>query len=300
MASLRELRRKIKAVGSQQKIFKAMKMVATARMRRAQGAILSSRPFAAKMEATVAHLAELEVAADLAAGREVQIHPFFDLRPSGPLGLLLVTSDKGLCGAFNASLIRATAQWLRENQGRPAHLFVVGRKGRDFVRRLRDLPLKVELELAGIFPKVTFAHAELLGKAVVEAYQGKALARVDAIYNEFKSVATQRVVVKTLLPLAAPGVGSKAPLQSETYQFEPGREALLEALLPRHLKAQLYRILLESQAAELAARMNAMDSASKNAGDLISAISLSLNRTRQAIITKEIAELVGGAEALAQ
>jgi len=188
---------------------------------------------------------------------------------------------------------------------------VVGRKGRDFLRRIRELEGSLELELVGIFPRVAFAHAEILGKAVMDAYLGKGLSRVDFIYAEFRSVAVQRVVCRTLLPMvwrsapegagAHPG-GTRPPLvrKSEEYQFLPGRQDLLEALLPRHLKAQIYRILLESQAAELAARMNAMDSASKNAGELMGELTLRLNRTRQAIITKEIAEVVGGAQALAQ
>jgi len=299
MASLREIRRKIKSVKSTQQITKAMKMVAAARMRRAQMAILASRPFAVKMEATVRQLALLEVAADQQAGREVQIHPFFDQKPSGAAVLVLVTADKGLCGAFNTNLIRAAIDWMRRHEGRRMLLAAVGRKGRDFLRRVREPAPTIMTELVGIFPKVGFVHAELLGKAVIGAYLEGGASSVTVIYNEFKSVATQRVVESQLLPIPVPVGDAQAAQASNAFGFEPRREELLEALLPRYLKAQLYRILLESQAAELAARMSAMDAASKNAGELIGALTLNLNRTRQAMITREIAELVGGAEALA-
>ena len=298
MASLREIRRKIKAVGAQQRIFKAMKMIAAARMRRSQAAILSARPFASRMEDLVRHLALLETAADIAAGREVRIHPFFDIRKSGNVGLLLVTADKGLCGSFNAGLLRAAFEWLRVNQDKKRHIVMVGRKGRDFMRRLKGQNLEVISELAGIFPKVTFTHAELVGKALLDAYKDRELESVTMLYNEFKSVAVQKVVASPLLPIP-PFEGSLSRSEAEEYGFEPDRQELLGGLLPRYIKARIYRILLESQAAELAARMNAMDAAAKNAKELRDAMNLNLNRSRQAIITREIAELVGGAEALA-
>ena len=299
MASLREIRRKIKSVKSTEQITKAMKMVAAARMRRSQAAILAARPFAVKLEELVRGLASLERASDIAAGREVQIHEFFDARSNdGPVMLVLVTADKGLCGAFNSNLLRASVEWLRAHNDRKVSIAVVGRKARDFVNRIRGFDFGVETELVGIFPKVNFTHAELLGKAVMDAYKSKGLSSVTILYNEFKSVALQRLVNAPLLPIpdmGEPAEGAKLP----EYGFEPDRQELLEALLPRYIKAQLYRVLLESQAAELAARMNAMDAASKNAKELREALNLSANRQRQAIITKEIAELVSGAEALA-
>jgi F-type H+-transporting ATPase subunit gamma len=297
MASLREIRRKIKSVKSTQQITKAMKMVAAARMRRAQNAILASRPFALKMEVAVRDLAMMEVAADQAAGRAVQIHPFFDRREGDRVGLVLVTADKGLCGAFNTNLLRAAVDWLRRNQGKKVSVAVVGRKGRDLVHRIQGADIQILAELVGIFPKASFAHAELIGKPVIEAYLEGGLSSVTLIYNEFKSAVQQRVVETQLLPIPAPEKG--AAEKDSDFKFEPGREKLLEALLPRHIKAQLYRSLLESQAAELAARMNAMDAATKNASELMEGLTLGLNRTRQAMITNEIAELVGGAEALA-
>jgi F-type H+-transporting ATPase subunit gamma len=299
MASLREIRRKIKSVKSTQQITKAMKMVAAARMRRAQTAILASRPFAVHMESAVRDLAALSAEFEKAAGREAHIHPFFETREGGRPCLIIVTGDKGLCGAFNANAIRAALEWVRRNKDKKPAVAIVGRKAREVMHRLKDVQLDVIVELVGIFPKVTFAHAELVGKAVTEAFLEKGCASVDMIYNEFKSVVAQRVVTTRLLPVPVPEATEGGTVNAQGFKFEPGRDALLAALMPRYLKAQLYRVLLESQAAELAARMNAMDSASKNAGELIGSLTLSLNRTRQGIITREIAEIVGGAEALA-
>jgi F-type H+-transporting ATPase subunit gamma len=297
MASLREIRRKIKSVKSTEQITKAMKMVAAARMRRSQQAILAARPFAVKLEELVRGLAQLERESDLAAGREIKIHEFFDVRPKGPVCLVLVTADKGLCGAFNSSLLRAAVEWLKVHQGRKVYLAVIGRKGRDFAHRLMGYDFELISELTGIFPKVAFSHAELLGQAVMDAYLKKNLSGVTVLYNEFKSVAAQKLVTVPLLPIPTPAGAPEGALPD--YGFEPDRQELLGALLPRYVKAQLYRVLLESQAAELAARMNAMDAASKNAKELRQALVLGANRTRQAMITKELAELVGGAEALA-
>jgi F-type H+-transporting ATPase subunit gamma len=298
MASLRELRSKIKSTKSTEQITKAMKMVAAARMRKSQLAILAARPFAVKMEKMVRELAMLEVRADLAAKQAVQIHPFFDKRTEGAELLVLVTGDKGLCGAFNSNVIRASLEWFRLRRDRKTYCIAVGRKGRDMVARMKGTQNEMVYELVGVFPKITFVHAELLGQAVLDAYLNKGVSSVTVLYNEFKSVATQRLLTAEILPIPVPeGAADDAPLVD--YGFEPGRQELLAELLPRHVKAQFYRILLESQAAELASRMNAMDSASKNAKEMREGYVLDANRTRQAMITKEIAELVGGAEALA-
>lgn len=298
MASLRELRSKIKSTKSTEQITKAMKMVAAARMRKSQLAILAARPFAAKMERMVRELSLLEVRSDLAAKREVQIHPFFDERPEGSELLVLVTGDKGLCGAFNANVIRAALDWFRQRKGKKVYCVAVGRKGRDVVGRIKGQEIEVVAELVGVFPKINFTHAELAGRAVIDAYLHKGVSKVTVLYNEFKSVATQRLLTAEILPIPVPA-GAEEASQLPDYGFEPGRQELLAELLPRHIKAQFYRILLESQAAELASRMNAMDSASKNAKEMREGYVLDANRTRQAMITKEIAELVGGAEALA-
>ena len=299
MASLREIRRKIKSVKSTEQITKAMKMVAAARMRKSQLAILAARPFATKMERMVRELALLQERDDAAAGALVStLHPFFQKREEGAELLVLVTGDKGLCGAFNSNVLRAAIDWFKLRTGRKTYCVAVGRKGRDMVHRLRGLDIEISSELIGVFPKITFTHAELVGQAVIDAYLTKGVSSVTVLYNEFKSVAQQRLLTAALLPIPAPAVVPETVALPD-YGFEPSRPELLSALLPRFVKAQVYRILLESQAAELAARMNAMDAASKNAKELREALNLTANRTRQAAITKEIAELVGGAEALA-
>ena len=299
MASLREIRRKIKSVKSTEQITKAMKMVAAARMRKSQLAILAARPFASRMERMVRELALLQERDDLAAGGEAStLHPFFDRRTEGAELLLLVSGDKGLCGAFNANVLRAAIDWFKARAGRKTYCVAVGRKGRDMVHRLRGHDIEVLQETVGVFPKISYTHADLVGQAVIDAYMTKGVSSVTVLYNEFKSVAQQRLLSGALLPIPAPAVVPEAVALPD-YGFEPARGPLLSALLPRFVKAQVYRILLESQAAELAARMNAMDAASKNAKELRESLNLSANRTRQALITKEIAELVGGAEALA-
>ncbi|MBI5211539.1 MAG: ATP synthase F1 subunit gamma [Elusimicrobia bacterium] len=295
MPSLVDIRRKIKSVKATEQITKAMQMVAAARMRRSQSAILSARPFAVKMEELVRHLADIQeesVDQDLS-----EVHPFLGgRRPAGRHALALVTGDKGLCGAFNANLVRRAIEWLRARSGSTVFLAVVGRKGRDFVRRIKGSDIETLTELVGIFPRVNYAHAELLGKVLMDAFLERGLSDVTVIYNEFKSVAQQQVVQCGLLPIPPLEPGPQRRFQD--FSYEPGRRELLGALLPRYVKGQLYRILLESQAAELAARMNAMDAASKNAKELRETLKLDLNRRRQAGITSEIAELVGGAEAL--
>lgn len=301
MASLREIRRKIKSVKSTQQITKAMKMVSAARMRRAQAAILSSRPFALRIDEAVQDLAKLEVRADVDAGRVIQIHHYFDKRTTGKVGLLLVTADKGLCGGFNTNILRAALNWIkaRRAEDKKVVIVVVGRKGRDLLARLKDEGIEKAGELVGIFPKVTFAHAELSLKPLLDRFESGELESIDILTTEFHSVISQKVSEKRLVPVPEPKLAPTAPEPSE-FNFEPGREKLLSGLLPRHAKAQAYRALLESQASELAARMNAMDAASKNAAELISGLTLWMNRTRQAIITRELMEIVSGAEALAQ
>ena len=287
MESLRDIRRNIKSVRATQQITYTMKMVAAARVKKAQSAILSARPFASKLEEMVSSLAGLEAAAG--GSTRMLLEP-----QEGPAGLILVTSDKGLCGSFNAWIFRAASAWLKRRGGSPVRAFAVGRKGRDFLRRLRFPGLQIVYESVGVFPNAGYVHAELLGRAVVsECLSGK-LGGVTVIYNEFKSLLSQTLRERILVPVSA----GKSAAAGPPAGFEPAPELLFDSLLPRHVKAQLYRILLESQAAELAARRNAMESASKNAGDIIGELTLRLNKTRQAMITQELTEIMGGAEAL--
>ena len=283
MASLREIRRKIKSVKSTQQITKAMKMVAAARLRKAQMRIISARPFALKMEQMMQTLLS-----QIDSSEEM---PLFTQR-SGPRRiLLLVTSDKGLCGAFNTNLIRQALQYLKKYGRENVRLYIVGKKGRDY---FRANGAAIGKEYIGIFAHLSFAHAEIIAQDLTAAFIAEPLAAVDILFNEFKSVMQQRVVTSAFLPLKSVKHETKRAID---FLFEPSRDQFLEAIIPRFLKAQIYRILLESQAAELGARMTAMENATTNARELLTSLTLGLNRTRQASITKEILEVVGGAEA---
>jgi F-type H+-transporting ATPase subunit gamma len=286
MASLRELRSKIKSVKSTQQITKAMKMVAAARLRRAQTRILSARPFALKME---------ELMNDVMRRMGVDHpHPLTRIREGHQRVVLLVTSDKGLCGAFNTNLIRETVRYIQKYQAENVRLFVVGRKGRDYFKRIG---IPITKDYTNIFNNLGFQHAEIITADLLQAFENSAAQAVDMIYAEFKSVVQQRVIIKPLLPLIAPS-SEKGQTSSIDFIYEPAKEVLIEGLILRFLKAQVFRILLESAASELGARMSAMENATKNASELIESLTLTLNRNRQASITKEILEVVSGAEAL--
>ena len=266
-----------------------MKLVAAARLNRAQERIVSARPFADRMESLLQELAYL-VQKD--EGNQMARHPFLVARPETPrVDLVLITADRGLCGGFNATLIRRAVQYLRENPQRDVRLWCVGKKGRDFFRRFYR---KIENEYVNIFQRLSYAQAEVIGRDVIEAFLKTDTTEVLFLYNEFKSRIQQKLVLRPLLPV------KEFPATTPRWDFiyEPNREELLEELLPRYVKAQIYRILLESQSAELAARMAAMDSATNNASELIESLTLTMNKVRQAQITKELAEIVGGAEAL--
>ncbi len=300
MASLRELRRKIKSVKSTQQITKAMKMVAAARLRRAQSRIVAARPFAVKMQELMADLLYQQVDADndgllSAEERAAFHHPLIEKKSSGPRGLLLITADKGLCGAFNTNIVKKALEFFEDNAGQKVALFCVGRKGRDFFRRLRAVEFRGEY--VNVFNKLNYAHAELIGNDVLNFFLKDGGRDVTIVYNEFKSVIQQNLVRFPLLPLTPITERSTKSLAAD-FIYEPKREQLLESLLPRYVKAQVFRALLESAAAELGARMSAMENASRNAKELIESLTLTANKIRQAAITKEISEIVGGAESL--
>lgn len=309
MASLREYRKKIKTVKSTQQITKAMKMVAAARLRRAQSRILSARPFAIKMRELLMDLARRlnppfspfskggDEKGTFAKGDydvgSVHPHPLFRSHSTNRMAILLVTADKGLCGSFNTNLVKKAGELIRQNSDKEMRFFVVGRKGRDFFKRL-GYPLAGEY--VGIFNQLSYTHAEIIGRDLIELFVGEELSEIVVIYNEFKSVIQQRLVAERILPVSMSEDWESR--ENLDFIYEPDKPELMDALLPRYIKSQVYRILLESSAAELGARMTAMDSATKNARELIEILTLKLNRTRQAMITREIAELVGGAEAL--
>ena len=299
MESLRDIRQNIKAIRSTQQIMQTMKMISSARIRKAQQAMENARPFAKKMLEMVSDLKEEILALPQPQdGQESWASRLFVNQTGNPdkIGLVVITGDKGLAGSFNAVILRAVVAFLKEHQHQEVFVFAIGKKGRDFISRFKHKSIRMVYESVGIFPKVTYAHAELLGEAVLKAYFEQNLRSVTLIYNDFKSMGSQRLAQYTLLPFA---LRSAAKKEDETeFLFEPGVKEIFRILVPRLMKANMYRFLLESQAANLAATMNAMDAASKNAGELAEALGVKLNKVRQAGITNEILDIVNGAEAL--
>lgn len=286
MPSILDLRRRIRSVKNTQQITRAMKMVAAARMRRAQERVLNARPYEKQMR---------EFLASLAARTEDRSHPLLAERPVRRVLLVLVTADRGLAGAFNANLLRAAQKYVNERRDVELQVIAAGRKGRDFFRK-RGLSLAAEYVNFFHRPPVLFSSAQEVAAKIIELYSGATVDAVDLIYNEFKSLLAANLAVERLLP-----VKPAQPKEGETlvdYIYEQPPAEILGSLLPRYIEAEIYRAMLESQAAELAARMTAMDTATRNASDLISSLTLHLNRVRQAAITKEIIEIVSGAAAL--
>jgi F-type H+-transporting ATPase subunit gamma len=299
MPSLIDLRRRIRAVKNTQQITKAMKMVAASKLRRAQERIMSARPYAVQMQ---------RVLGSVASRVDPSIHPLLtarEARPESRTLLIVVTADKGLCGSFNTNVIKAGGTYLVES-AQPCALGLVGRKGRDFfVRR----GYEVMFEQIGIFQKLRFEDASAIAQTAIDAFLGGKADRVMLVYNEFRSVMTQRVVVAQLLPIArdevqstgpdtAPVVAGGDPRGQIDYLYEPAPQEIFNQLLPRYVEVQVYRALLESNAAFYAAQMTAMDTATKNSAEMIGALTLYMNKVRQAAITREIIEVVSGAEAL--
>ncbi len=298
MESLRDIRQNIKAIKSTQQIMQTMKMISNARIRKAQEAMVAARPFATKMLEMVNDFTQEVLALPQPEGApESWASRFFINRTADPakIGLLVITGDKGLAGSFNAVILRAVMRFIRENRDKQITVFAVGKKGRDFLARLRVPNLHLAYESVGIFPKISYAHAELLGDAVMKSFLQENLSRITLIYNDFKSLASQNLVETTFLPFV-PAV--EEVTDRHEFEFEPGLLDIFKLLVPRLIKANLYRVLLESQAANLAATTNAMDAASKNAGEIVTALGLKLNKVRQAGITNEILDIVNGAEAL--
>ena len=298
MESLRDIRQNIKAIKSTQQIMQTMKMISSARIRRAQDAMEAARPFAKKMLEMVDDLKQDILAMPQPEEGESWEGRFFINKTGDPnkIGLLVITGDKGLAGSFNAVILRSVLQFLKEHKEKEIFVFSVGKKGRDFLARLKMPNLHMVYESVGIFPKVSYAHAELLGEAVLKTYFEQQLGGVTLIYNDFKSLASQNLVTEKLLPFDFEAIANKK--EESDFLFEPGMVEIFKLLVPRLVKANMYRILLESQAANLAATMNAMDAASKNAGELVMALGVKLNKVRQAGITNEILDIVNGAEAL--
>jgi F-type H+-transporting ATPase subunit gamma len=291
MATLRDIRRRIRSVESTQKITRAMKLVAAAKLRRAQERIVSARPYAVKMA---------ELLSSLVRRAEGEAHPLLVRRPAARKRLVIITADKGLCGAFNSNILRASLAFLREQGETSVTLVVVGKKARDFYRRRQ---YEIKSEMLGFFDRLAYSHAQELAGGLMQEYLSGEVDEVHLIYNEFRSVAVQRVKREQLLPIesAEAGEGQGGPeAAAGDYIYEPSPEAILAALLPRHVTTQVYRALMESVAGEYGARMTAMEAATKNAKEMISVLSIQYNKARQERITKELLDIVGGAEALRQ
>ena len=291
MATLRDIRRRIRSVESTQKITRAMKLVAAAKLRRAQERILAARPYAVKMA---------ELLTSLVARAEDEAHPLLVRRPPARKRLVIITADKGLCGAFNSNILRASLAFLREQGETSVTLVVVGKKARDFYRRR---PWQVKSEMLGFFDRLAYSHAQELAGGLMQEYLAGEVDEVHLMYNEFRSVAVQRVKREQLLPIeSAPAAGGPGATEGAggDYIYEPSAEAILAALLPRHVTTQVYRALMESVAGEYGARMTAMEAATKNAKEMIGVLTIQYNKARQERITKELLDIVGGAEALRQ
>jgi F-type H+-transporting ATPase subunit gamma len=295
MANLLDLRRRIKSVKNTQQITKAMKMLAAVNLRRAQERVVNARPFARKMT---------DVLTDLSAHTDENYHhPLLDARGDERYLLVLITADKGLAGAFNANLIKAAQAFVGEHREQTIELMAVGRKGRDFFRRRHANIVQEYIGLTGK-ARITYAEAVEVAADIMRRFsEDETIDKVFIIYNEFRSVLSQRVVVDQLLPVARAEVEqteAMSGVQAETiieYVYEQPPAEIFGRMLPRFVETQIFRALLESIASEQGARMTAMDAASKNAGDLISSLTLNMNRIRQAAITKEIIEVVSGAAA---
>jgi F-type H+-transporting ATPase subunit gamma len=285
MPSLIDLRRRIRSVKNTQQITKAMKMVAAAKLRRAQERVMAARPYSEIYSSMLADVA----GAAATAGADVS-HPLLDVREEKRILIVLVTSDRGLAGAFNSNLTKAAQVFIQEHPGVKFTVEAIGRKGRDFFFR-REMPLSGEH--VGIVDKARFADAAAIARKVTAKYENDEIDAVYLIYNEFKSVIAQKLMVTKLLPIAV--AGSDEP---KDYIYEQSPAQLLGTLLPKYVETGIYRAMLESAASEHAARMTAMDAASTNAADVIEGLTLHLNRVRQASITKEIIEIVSGAAAL--
>ncbi|GFO53563.1 ATP synthase gamma chain [Geomonas sp. Red276] len=285
MANLKSIKKRIVSVKNTRQITKAMKMVSAAKLRRAQENVVAARPYAAKLA---------EVLERLAKSQDTDASPLMVKRDGGRALLMVVTSDRGLCGGFNANLCKAAERFLRERKGdfTEVSLMTLGRKGYEFLRNRH----KVRKNHGNIFSTLSYQTASLIAAEVIEGYLAEEYDEVYIIFNAFKSVMSQDITIQQLLPVVPQETGEEE-VQTQ-YIYEPSKGALLDELLPKHIDVQVFKALLESVASEHGARMTAMDSASKNATEMIGKLTLIYNRARQAAITTELMEIISGAESI--
>jgi F-type H+-transporting ATPase subunit gamma len=286
MPSLIDLRRRIRAVKSTQQITKAMKMIAASRLRKSQERIFSARPYAIETR---------RLLCDLASRTDASAHPLLAQRDEKSALVFVITADKGLCGSFNTNIIKASGHFILSVPERQIALGLVGRKGRDFFRRRG---YDVRYDRVNIFQRLDFDHAKEIADEASRQFATQQTDAVYLIYNEFKSVMQQRVVVEQVLPIPRESLNEVDPAARVDYLYEPSPAELFDQMLPGYVRVEVWRALLESAAAENAARMTAMESASSNAQDMIEDLTLYMNKVRQAAITREIIEVVSGAQAL--
>jgi len=290
MATLRDIQRRIRSVQSTQKITRAMKLVAAAKLRRAQERILAARPYAAKMGELLGNLVSA------ASGSDGAQHPLLEQREGPRRQIVIITADKGLAGAFNSNVIRRALDLIRQSNTAEVTLVVVGRKARDFYRRR---PWTIKRDMIAFWDRLAYSHASELADYFMQQYLDGEVDEVYLVYNEFRSVAVQRPVREQLLPIPRSAEGA-SDAEAVDYLYEPDPKAILDELLPRHVRTQVFRALMESLAGEYGARMTAMEAATKNAKEMIDVLTIQYNKARQEKITKELLDIVGGAEALKQ
>ena len=290
MATMREIRTRLRTVRNIEKITRAMKLVAAARLKRAQDRVSAARPYAERMEQMMRRLSD--------AGAQVS-HPLLEVREEKNVAVLVITSDRGMCGSYNTNLLRLATQFLRPRDPETVKLLLLGRKGQQFFRRTR-YPI-VDAQPLGSGATLAFSDVQPVVRTLRTMFESGEVDAVYVIYQRFRSAMTQIPTVLSLLPLKPPDADETAPAETSAggeMIFEPEPENLLGRLLPRYVDTQVFRAVAESIASEHGARMTSMSAATENAGQMIDSLTLTLNRARQAAITKEIAEIVGGAEAL--
>jgi F-type H+-transporting ATPase subunit gamma len=288
MATLRDIKNRINGVQTTQQITKAMKMVAAAKLRRAQEAIINARPYSKKIS---------EMMRDLITGDDIANNPFITPREVKNIALVIVSSDRGLCGAFNTNLIKEVTRYIDEdlqNTSAATHIFCVGRKGYEFFSKRN---YSIAGERTGLFANLRYDTALNITNELIKKYLDGTYDKIIVFYNEFKSIIQQKIVAEQFLPVPVNNEQGKEK-QQQDYIYEPNQKEIFNYLLPKHLKAQMWRILLESNASEFGAKMTAMDNATTNASELIHTLSVKYNRERQAAITKELIEIVSGSNAL--
>lgn len=287
MPTLRDIKRRIKAVQSTSKITKAMKMVAAAKFRKAQQRMMEMRPYADRMKS---------VLSNLAGSAEAEIHPLLKVRPRRNVEVFVITSDRGLCGAFNSNILKAATRHIAElkREGFEVSISSVGRKAKDYFKR-RNITLRKSW--TGISGRISYPNAQEIANDIIENYINETVDEIILVYNEFKTAIAQKVIIARLLPLSPIEAGAETS-SVDNFIYEPSKEEIFSRLVPKNVEIQIFRALLESQASEEAARMAAMENATKAANDMISSLTLQFNKARQASITKELMDIVGGVEAL--